>query len=145
MLAAVNAHILRNWTFPDFPMTLKSFLEELLEELSVQGVNDEDDSDDDDRDDDSDEEVPVEEKKARVRANDWIGEDSRLKCDTPHTPFKVSCSNPDERRRCVVCRDDNKSKKSFVMCTECDAFLHIDDKGKNSCWWRFHNMKNFKK
>ena len=38
-------------------MTLKSFLEELMEELSVQGVNDEDDSDDDDPDDDSDEEV----------------------------------------------------------------------------------------
>ena len=29
MLAAVNAHILRNWTFPDFPITLKVFLEDL--------------------------------------------------------------------------------------------------------------------
>ena len=35
MLAAVNAHILRNWTFPDFPITLKVFLEDLMDQDKI--------------------------------------------------------------------------------------------------------------
>ena len=147
MLAAVNAHILRNWTYPDFPITLKVFIEDLMDELSGQPTPAEDDEEDDDEDsdDEDDEEVPVEEKKVRGKAKNWLENKRRLERNTSHTPLKVSCSKPDERGKCVVCSDDLNFNKSFVMCTECDAFLHIDGTGKNSCWWRFHNMKNFKK
>ena len=156
MLAAVNAHILRNWTFPDFPITLKVFLEDFMDELSGRAAPDEEDDDDDDDDEDDEEddhqeddddlveEVLVEVKKVLGKAKNWLENESRLERSTSHTPFKVPCNKPDERGKSVACSDDLNFNKSTVMCIECDAFLHIDGIGKNSCWWRFHNMQNFK-
>ena len=148
MLAAVNAHILRNWTFPDFPITLKVFLEDLMDELSGRAAPDEDNDDEEDDheedDDDLDEEVLVEVKKVLGKAKNWLENESRLERSTSHTPSKVPCNKPDERGKSVACSDDLNFNKSTVMCIECDAFLHIDGIGKNSCWWRFHNMQNFK-
>ena len=132
MLAAVNAHILRNWTFPDFPITLKVFLEDLMDELSGRAAPDEeDDDDDDDNDDDDDdeddhqeddddlvEEVLVEVKKVLGKAKNWLENESRLERSTSHTPFKVPCNKPDDDDlNCVVkkCSDDLNFNKSFVM------------------------------
>ena len=105
-----------------------------------------DDEDDHEKDDDDlDEKVLVEVKKVRGKAKNWLENKSRLERNTSHTPFKVSCNKPDEQEKCVACSDDLNFNKPFLMCTECDAFLHIDGTGKNSCWWRFQNMSNFKK
>ena len=68
MLATVNAHILRNWIYPKNTLTLKVFLELLMEELS--GSNPFEEKSGESDDDDKEEEVPVKKKLSSTWADD---------------------------------------------------------------------------
>ena len=78
--------------------------------------------------------------KKRKRENAWNDHPGRLEKCTNHTPVMVSSKFSDQRQRCVCC-----GQKSSMKCSECSAYLHCtEDPGPKSCWWRFHNLEDFK-
>ena len=110
---------------------------------------DEDDSNYDtdyaENDDDSDDDESVAPKRKdkqevdlqpRKRSKGWLKALTRL--DGNHTP---SISHLADDRGMCVCGCGNKSQ---AKCLECNAFLCISGKNYHNCWWKFHNLENFR-
>lgn len=34
--------------------------------------------------------------------------------------------------------------ESALIVLNCQVFLHMDEEGDETCWWRFHNKDNLK-
>ena len=83
----------------------------------------------------------IEPPKKKIRHSDfWLNEESRLHgCHWPSTKLRSNSARL-ARGLCKVC-----NTKSTVRCMNCDEFLHVDDEREDNCFFRFHNLKNFKK